>query len=71
MKVPVLIIYSEHDTTVLPSESSLMAGALKQARKPVTTVTLTGDDHYLEKSASRVQMLQALEGFLATNLPTH
>lgn len=41
-----------------------MESALKQAGKPVEFVTLDGEDHWLSREATRVQMLQATVTFL-------
>jgi len=69
-KAPALLIYSALDTTVPPKEQSVaMADRLKESGKDVTVVQLAGDDHYLHSSASRIQMLEAMDAFLAKNLP--
>jgi dipeptidyl aminopeptidase/acylaminoacyl peptidase len=68
-KGPILLIYSAEDTTVPPEQTSLMADRLKQAGRPVTVVQLKGDDHHLMTSSSRVEMLTAIDEFLAKNLP--
>jgi dipeptidyl aminopeptidase/acylaminoacyl peptidase len=46
-----------------------MANALKAAGKPVEYVVLAGENHYMTRSATRTQMLQTLETFLAKQLP--
>ncbi|WP_312166354.1 S9 family peptidase [Phenylobacterium sp.] len=66
---PVLLIHGDQDTIVAPQQSQVMANALKAAGKPVEYVVLAGENHYLTRSATRTQMLQALETFLAKNLP--
>lgn len=66
---PVLLIYSDKDARVPPIQSQRMAKALQSAGKPVEVVVLPGDDHFLLASASRVKMLQAIDGFLAKYLP--
>jgi dipeptidyl aminopeptidase/acylaminoacyl peptidase len=69
VRAPVLLIASSDDTTV-PNEQSLeMKRKLEEAGKPVELVTLEDDDHSLSTSASRLKMLQAIETFLARNLP--
>ena len=68
IRAPVLLIYSENDTTVPPIQSQTMAKALNEAGNPATMVTLPGDDHQLRASASRVKMLQSLDAFLAAHL---
>ncbi len=71
VRAPVLIISSAEDTTVAPEQSAFMVHALQEAGKPVQAVTLQGDDHYLSSSVSRIDMLQAIEVFLAKNLPVN
>jgi dipeptidyl aminopeptidase/acylaminoacyl peptidase len=66
---PVLLIHGDKDTVVPLEQSTVMADALKAAGKPVELVVLADENHYLTRSATRTQMLQALEGFLAKNLP--
>jgi len=68
---PVLLIHGDKDTVVPIEQSQLMATAMKAAGKPVEFVTLTGENHYLTKAATRTQTLQALEAFLAKNLPVN
>jgi dipeptidyl aminopeptidase/acylaminoacyl peptidase len=70
IRVPVLLIHGDKDTVVPIEQSQIMAQAMKQAGKPVEFVTLADENHYLTKSATRTQTLQALEVFLAKNLPT-
>ena len=69
-KGPILLVYSALDTTVPPKEQTVaMAEQLKQAGKDVTLIQLQGDDHYLHSSSSRIQMLTAMDAFLAKHLP--
>lgn len=67
---PVLLIWGERDTTVAPAQSERMRAAMAAARRPVESVMLEKDDHYLSSSASRTRMLEATEQFLAKHLPT-
>jgi dipeptidyl aminopeptidase/acylaminoacyl peptidase len=46
------------------SRSSDIAKALKHAAGPVEFVTLKNEDHYLSRSATRLQMLQSSIEFL-------
>lgn len=69
VKGPLLLIHAERDTIVPIEQSRLMAEAMQQAGKAVDLVTLPDDNHYLAKPANRVRMLEALEAFLAKNLP--
>jgi dipeptidyl aminopeptidase/acylaminoacyl peptidase len=67
--IPVLLIHGKDDTVVPYKQSQAMADALKAAGKPVTLVTLDGEDHWLSRSATRQQMLQATVTFLEANNP--
>ena len=69
VRAPVLLIHGDRDHVVEIEQSEKMAAALKAASKPVEFLTIKGDDHGLAQSANRVQLLQALEAFLAKNLP--
>jgi dipeptidyl aminopeptidase/acylaminoacyl peptidase len=69
IRAPILLIHADQDTVVLPEQSDKMAAALGGMGKRVEHVVRVGDDHYLLKSATRTQMLQTLETFLAKNLP--
>jgi acetyl esterase/lipase len=68
VRAPVLLIHGRDDTTVPFAHSETMRAALVAAGKPVELVELAGEDHYLMKAATRVQMLTALDAFLATHL---
>jgi dipeptidyl aminopeptidase/acylaminoacyl peptidase len=45
-----------------------MASALRAAGKQVSVVKLPDEDHWLSRTATRVQMLEAIEQFLRDNL---
>jgi dipeptidyl aminopeptidase/acylaminoacyl peptidase len=71
IRAPILLIHGDKDT-VVPIEQSLnMAQALKAAGKPVEMITLADENHYLTHAATRTQTLEALDAFLAKNLPVH
>ena len=61
---PILLIYGEKDTVVPPEQSEDMASALKRAGKPVELVELDAEDHWLSRSATRLQMLKAMVAFV-------
>jgi len=61
---PILLIYGDKDTVVPPRQSTDMASALKSAGKPVELVELDGEDHWLSRSKTRLQMLQAMVAFV-------
>jgi dipeptidyl aminopeptidase/acylaminoacyl peptidase len=67
--IPVLLIHGQDDTVVPYEQSKIMAGALKRAGKPVQFVTLKGEDHWLSRSETRLQMLTAMMTFIETHNP--
>ena len=69
VSVPVLLIHGRDDTVVPYEQSEVMESALKRAGKSVTLVTLKHEDHWLSRSETRLQMLQATVDFLKANNP--
>lgn len=61
---PVLLIHGKDDTVVNYSQSKDMERALRSAGKPVELVTLAGEDHWLSKSATRLEMLTRASEFI-------
>lgn len=66
--IPILIIYGTGDAVVPNEQSERMAHALSAAGKSVTVATLSGEDHWLSRTETRVQVLKELDGFLRNNL---
>jgi len=66
---PVLLIHGKDDTVVPYEQSDVMASALKHAGKSVEFVTLKKEDHWLSRSPTRLQMLEATVAFLRANNP--
>jgi dipeptidyl aminopeptidase/acylaminoacyl peptidase len=69
LNVPVLLIHGRDDTVVRFSQSQIMFDALKKAKKDVELVTLKNEDHWLSRSETRLQMLQASVAFLRAHNP--
>ena len=69
LNAPILLIHGKDDTVVPIEQSEVMADVLKKAGKPVEFVTLSGEDHWLSRSETRLQMLEATVKFLETNNP--
>jgi len=67
---PVLLIHGHDDTVVSYEQSKLMAEALTRVHKNVTMVDLKKEDHWLSRSATRLQALEALVAFLQANNPS-
>lgn len=68
VRIPILLIHSNKDTTVPIEQSEIERDALKSAGKPVEFVELDGDDHHLAFAATRIQFLKEMERFLAAHI---
>lgn len=62
--VPILLIHGRDDTVVPFKQSNLMAKALKRAGKTVEFIKLDGEDHWLSRNDTRLQMLESTVAFL-------
>lgn len=67
--VPVLLIHGKDDTVVPFEQSQEMYDALRRDNKDVQLVTLRQEDHWLSRSATRLQMLEACVAFLRAHNP--
>jgi dipeptidyl aminopeptidase/acylaminoacyl peptidase len=67
--VPLMLIHGREDSTVPYEQSTDMVKAMKRAGKAVDFVTLDKEDHYLSRSETRSQMLQASLEFLSKYNP--
>jgi dipeptidyl aminopeptidase/acylaminoacyl peptidase len=67
--VPVLLIHGQDDTVVPIEQSWRMQAAMKAAGKPIELVTLKSEDHWLSRSETRQEMLDATVKFLEANNP--
>jgi dipeptidyl aminopeptidase/acylaminoacyl peptidase len=67
--VPLLLIHGRDDVTVPYDQSAQLARVMQRAGMPVQFVTLAKEDHYLSRSETRLQMLQASIDFLRKNNP--
>jgi dipeptidyl aminopeptidase/acylaminoacyl peptidase len=61
---PILLVHGMDDTVVPFNQSKVMADALKKAGKPYELVTLKEEDHFLSRSPTRIQMLDAAMRFI-------
>ena len=52
-------MWGKDDTVVDPNQSRQMASALKGAGKPVETLELVGEDHWMSHQATRIQAIKA------------
>src|SRR5271170_901723 len=69
IRAPILLIHGRDDDVVPYEQTAEMAAALKNAHKTYQQVDLKAEDHWLSRSATRTQMLQATIAFLRTNNP--
>jgi dipeptidyl aminopeptidase/acylaminoacyl peptidase len=68
INVPLLLVHGDVDRTVMIEQSRQLVDALEIAGKPYRYIEQTNGDHHLSLLAHRVQLLEAMEEFLATNL---
>lgn len=66
---PILLGYGEKDTVVYPEQSKDMASALRSAGKPVDVIELANEDHWLSRSATRLQWFKAMVEFVQKHNP--
>jgi len=66
---PVLLIHGKDDTVVPLSQSRHMHSALKRADKPVELLELDGEDHWLSRTGTRLQVLEASVAFVEKHNP--
>ena len=69
VSIPILLIHGKDDTVVPFFQSDDMADELKSAKKPYEFVVLKAEDHWLSRSETRLQMLEATVKFLEANNP--
>ncbi|HKP77819.1 MAG TPA: alpha/beta fold hydrolase, partial [Phenylobacterium sp.] len=67
--IPVLLIHGKDDSVVPAEQSQLMAEALRKAGKPVELVVQKGEDHWLSRGATRLEMLSATMAFVEKHNP--
>jgi dipeptidyl aminopeptidase/acylaminoacyl peptidase len=67
---PILLIHGKDDIVVPYSQSLNMADALKDAGKPHQLVSLAGEDHWLSRSETRLEMLTAAIEFVDKHNPS-
>ncbi|HEX5377097.1 MAG TPA: prolyl oligopeptidase family serine peptidase, partial [Phenylobacterium sp.] len=67
--IPVLLVHGKDDTVVPLEQTRVMEKALRDAGKPVETVVMPGEDHWLSRGETRLLMLQSVVAFLEKNNP--
>lgn len=68
IRVPVLLVHGEEDTTVLATQSREMARALEKSHVPHELLLIKGGEHSLLGPDMRLALYRELEIFLAQNL---
>ena len=68
IKAPILLLHGTDDTVVPMRQSDAMARALDAAHKPYEYDKLPGEDHWLSNGATRTEVLEKIEAFLAKYL---
>jgi dipeptidyl aminopeptidase/acylaminoacyl peptidase len=68
---PILLVHGKDDTVVPFKQSQAMADALKNAGKPYELVVMPNEDHWLSRSATRQQMLEAAMRFVQQHNPAN
>lgn len=68
---PILLIHGKDDTVVPIEQSEQMASALKSAGKPFEIVRMQGEDHWLSREATRIEMLKAAVAFVQRHNPAN
>jgi dipeptidyl aminopeptidase/acylaminoacyl peptidase len=68
VKIPILLIHGDDDTSVPVEQSRVMARALKKHGKPHEYIELEEGTHYLDYLPHRQQTFEAMEKFLQTHL---
>jgi dipeptidyl aminopeptidase/acylaminoacyl peptidase len=66
--VPVLILHGDVDRSVMIEQSRALAETLAAAGKPYRYIEQANGDHYLSLQTHRLELLQAIEAFLAEHL---
>jgi dipeptidyl aminopeptidase/acylaminoacyl peptidase len=61
---PIMLIQSTDDSIVPQGQSLLMRKALESAKRPVTYLALEGEDHWLSKEPTRIEMLEKSLAFI-------
>ena len=67
--IPILLIHGKDDTVVPLEQSRIMESALQKAGKPVEVLVMEGEDHWLSRGDTRLQMLNSVVAFLERHNP--
>ncbi|ESQ86858.1 hypothetical protein ABAC460_21820 [Asticcacaulis sp. AC460] len=67
--IPILLVHGVDDIIVSIEQSYRMERALRQAGKTCEFVKLKGEDHWLSREDTRIQMIDAISAFLKKHNP--
>jgi dipeptidyl aminopeptidase/acylaminoacyl peptidase len=67
--IPILLIHGKDDTVVPLEQSRIMESALQKAGKPVEILVMDGEDHWLSRGDTRLQMLNSVVAFVEKHNP--
>ena len=68
IRIPILLLHAADDTVVPIGQSESMARVLAKFDKPFSFIRLAGEDNWLSRGETRLQVLTEIEKFLAANL---
>lgn len=68
---PILLAHGDQDTLISIEQSERMADRLKSLNIPHEFIVLENENYFLTRAANRTRLLEALEKFLAKNLPVN
>ncbi|MFZ5719329.1 MAG: alpha/beta hydrolase family protein [Pseudomonadota bacterium] len=66
---PILLIHGRDDTVVPMEQSQIMADALRRSGKPHELLIQKGEDHWLSRGETRLEMLKATMAFVEKHNP--
>lgn len=69
ISIPILLIHGRDDTVVPLAQSQIMADALRKAGKPMELIVQKGEDHWLSRGDTRLEMLTATMAFVEKHNP--
>jgi len=69
VSIPILMVHGRDDTVVPLEQSRIMAEALQKAGKPVELVVQKGEDHWLSRGETRLEMLTTSMAFVEKHNP--
>jgi pimeloyl-ACP methyl ester carboxylesterase len=69
IQIPILLIHGEGDSVVPITQSEKLANLLELSNHRYKFVRLPGEDHWVSRADTRLQILTEIETFLKQNLP--